>query len=142
MCRKCANPKHTITGLKRAMLMCFDLERHSAYIGDVLAAGPVSYVESACLVHVSQVNTARLVHVPQEIVLQSGQGEVQVAQLEGAVKQITKFAQGSRFKQLARCLARCFVSESACLVDRLLDPANSHCAVLLPWIHCESQPCL
>ena len=47
-------------------------------------------------------NTCRL-HFLQEIVLQSGQGEVQVAQLEGAVKQITAFAQGSRFKQLARC---------------------------------------
>ena len=32
--------------------------------------------------------------------MQSGQGEVQVAQLEGAVKQITQFAQGSRFKQV------------------------------------------
>lgn len=38
--------------------------------------------------------------------MQSGQGEVQVAQLEGAVKQITQFAQGSRFKQVLFCSSR------------------------------------
>ena len=57
------------------------------------AAGSVSSKRNACLVHVTQ-----------EIVLQSGQGEVQVAQLEGAVKQITKFAQGSRFKAAGQVL--------------------------------------
>ena len=48
--------------------------------------------------------------------MQSGQGEVQVAQLEGAVKQITKFAQGSRFKQVQVTNPHCNGPETSMIV--------------------------